>query len=122
VAATVSTGARVVRILATVRCLGAAVLIARPDAVGRAVCGSETVPAAWIIRLLGARLLGQGAAELGWPTRTVVLGGSLVDATHGASMVAATALFPSYRRAAVASAAVAGVSAALGAAVSGALG
>jgi hypothetical protein len=103
----------VVRALAALRCVEAAALLTRPGTIGRAIAGRDPVPAAWVLRLLGARMLAQGAVELAWPVRAVVRTGSVVDATHAASMIGAAAALPTYRRAAVASAVIAAVSAAV---------
>lgn len=67
--------------------------------------GPGARPPAWLVRLLGGRILAQGAAELLVPKRQLVLVGSAVDLTHGASMVAAAVRLPAYRRAATVSAA-----------------
>jgi hypothetical protein len=63
------------------------------------------------VRLLGARYLAQAAAELGRPTREVWLAASAVDTMHAATMVAAAFTWPSYRRAAAVSGALALLSA-----------
>ena len=81
----------------------------------RKITGDRGVPPAWIVRLLGARLLVQGAPEALRPSSTVLRLGVLVDLTHAASMLAAGRVWPRYRRAALASAAAAGASAVAGA-------
>lgn len=88
-------------------------LLARPDAVTGLIAGGETRPPAWLVRVLGGRLLAQGLLECTRPCRGVVLAGAAVDAAHATSMVTAAVLLPAYRRTAVASAAEAMVSAAL---------
>lgn len=93
-----------------------AVLLARPRQIARFVAGPGTAPPSWIVRLLGARYLAQAAAELGRPTRAVWLTMSAIDGIHAASMIAAAALQPSYRRPAVGNAVVATGSAAVTAA------
>jgi hypothetical protein len=115
------TAARVVRALAVLRCAEAAVLLIRPRPVGRAISGRDPLPAVWVIRLLGARMLAQGAVELAWPTRQVVLAGSAVDAGHAASMIGAAAALPTHRRTAMASAIVAGTSAVVAGTLGGGL-
>ncbi|MDQ6849449.1 MAG: hypothetical protein M3070_05640 [Actinomycetota bacterium] len=91
-------------------------LLARPETLARAAGGrTARVPAPWIPRLLGGRLLAQGVIASWRPSRTVALGGAAVDAAHSLSMVAAAVAFPQYRRIALASAALAGLSAGIGA-------
>lgn len=89
--------------------LGAA-LVLRPEATSRALSGGAPVPDDWIVRVLGARLLAQGMAEIVRPRRLVVLAGAAADALHGLSMLAAAAYFPRYRRVALVSGALAGTS------------
>jgi hypothetical protein len=92
-----------------------ALLIARPEAVARACSGApNAVPQAWIVRLLGARMLLQALVEAARPRRRILDGGIATDAAHGASMVALAAASRRYRRPAAISAAAAGVSALLG--------
>jgi hypothetical protein len=112
----------VVRALAALRCVEAAALLTRPGTIGRAIAGRDPVPAAWVLRLLGARMLAQGVVELAWPVREVVLTGTVVDASHAASMVGAAAVLPTHRRAAIASAVVATASAVVAGTLAGALG
>jgi hypothetical protein len=90
-----------------------AVLLAWPHRVGTAVTPvAETVPAPWVVRLLGARMLAQGAIELARPARGILLLGGATDALHAASMVGLAAFDSRYRRPALTSAAVAGSNAA----------
>ncbi len=100
----------------------AATLLARPARVVRLVCGPDDSPPIWITRLLGARVLAQAAAELARPSRSLLRLGAAVDATHAASMFAAAAVLPAYRRPALASAAAATAAAVAGAAVARGLG
>ena len=104
-----------VRALALERCLSGAVLLTRPATVSHRVAGGEPTPPVWLVRVLGARLLAQGIIVLIRPTRSVVLAGIMVDATHALSMIGAAAVWPTYRRSAAASAAEAAVSAVLAA-------
>jgi hypothetical protein len=95
--------------------IGAAML-ARPVVASRMVGahGAER-PNPTIVRVLGGRQLLQGAAVLALPARSFVLiGGSIIDMLHASSMLAASALWPRYRRAGSASAVIAGTSAAAG--------
>ena len=64
-----------------------------------------------MIRILGGRQLLQGTAVLIRPTALLVIGGLAVDVLHATTMLAAAAIWPGYRRAALASAAIAGTSA-----------
>jgi hypothetical protein len=73
--------------------------------------GGRRSPPAWLVRILGARYLIQGATVLIAPGRPVVIVATAVDATHAASMIAAACLWPAYRRPAGLSAAVATASA-----------
>jgi hypothetical protein len=55
----------------------------------------------WLIRLFGARLVGQGCLLLLRPTDEVIGLGSAVDALHGTSMLVAAIVKPEYRRSAL---------------------
>ena len=103
---------------ATIGVLGAAMLIG-PDAVAGLVSSGASSPNPVIVRWLGARQLVQGVAVVARPTRRFLLaGGSVVDALHAASMVAAARWWPRYRQPALASAAVAAGSAVVGGLIS----
>lgn len=102
---------RGVRILAGARGLEAAVLLTRPQAVGGLVGGAHATPPAWVLRMLGGRLLVQCLVEIIRPAKAVVALGAVVDLTHAASMLAAARWLPNYRRPALASAAEAAASA-----------
>lgn len=71
-------------------------------------------PSTWIIRLLGLRTLVQGLMQLTRPQRTTFAVCAAVDLTHAASMLLAAQAWPTYRRAALLSAAGAGLSAVVG--------
>jgi hypothetical protein len=88
-------------------------LLGVPDAVTGRIAGDQPRPPTTLIRVLGARLLIQGLVECIWPRRSVVRAGAAVDTAHTASMIAAAALLPAYRRTAIASAAEATASAVL---------
>lgn len=103
-----------VRALAGAHAGQAAVLLTQPPGLLRTTLGDRGVPPAWIMRVLGARLLAQAAAESASPNRNIVRLGVLVDLTHAATMLAAALVWPRYRRAALASAGSAGVSALAG--------
>jgi hypothetical protein len=90
------------------------VLLGWPGPVGRALTGRhETVPPRWVVRVLGGRLVAQGAVSLARPTATVALGSAGVDAAHAASMYALAAATRQYRRAALINAAAATATAAV---------
>jgi hypothetical protein len=109
------TATAIVRASALERCLTGTLLLGVPDAVTGGIASEQPRPPAWLVRVLGGRLLVQGLLEYMWPRRSVVLAGAAVDTAHAASMVAAAALLPAYRRTAIASAAEATLSAVLGA-------
>jgi hypothetical protein len=92
---------------------GGALLVARPGEVGRAVSsGGGRPPAPAVVRLLGARMLAQGIVVALFPRRRVCRAAGVVDGAHAASMLGLAAVTATYRRAALASAGVAVVSAA----------
>lgn len=94
--------------------LGAAALL-RPKSVAGLVSSGSSAPNPVIVQVLGGRQLLQGVAVLVRPDRRLmVTGGSIVDVLHAGSMIAAARWWPRYRRPALASAAVAGISAAAG--------
>lgn len=93
----------------------AALLLAAPPAALHMVAGDRGVPPTWLVRVLGARTLVQGAAEAVRPTPGVLRLGVAVDMTHAASMLFAASRGPRYRRAAWASAGAAASSALAGA-------
>ncbi len=103
-----------VRALPVAQCCAGVLLATRPERVAHAVSGAAGVPAPWVVRLLGVRLLGQGIVVSAWPRPGTVALSAAVDATHGASMVLA-AISPRFRRAALISAAAALGSAAISA-------
>jgi hypothetical protein len=86
-------------------------LLAVPERVGELAAGGGARPDPRIVRLLGARMAAQGAALLVRPSAGAWRLAAAVDAAHGSSMVGLAVLSPRYRRPALVSAAVAGVSA-----------
>lgn len=99
--------------LPTAQCVAGAVLLTRPEPMGRALSGAATTaPPRSVVRLLGFRLLVQGAATLAFPGPEANGVSAAVDATHGASMLLVAAVSRRYRRAALINAAVALASAA----------
>ena len=88
-------------------------LLLYPDGVARVVCGGGRRPPARVVRLLGARTLGQQALVLVRPDREVVLAGAAVDLLHALSLAPAVLVWPRHARSAAVSGAVALASAAL---------
>ena len=78
-------------------------------------------PPTWILRLLGIRMLAQGLVEIVAPRRLTFGVCAGIDATHAVSMLAAARIWPTYRRAALLSAAAAGLSAVVGVAAAASL-
>lgn len=107
----------VVRTSAIERCVTGVLLLGRADAITGLIAGDQSRPPAWLVRVLGVRLLAQGLLEYTYPRRMVVLAGAAVDAAHAASMVMAAIIRPAYRRTAAVSAAEATVSAVVGGAL-----
>ena len=103
------------RIWAAATATAGAVALLRPHTVAGLVSGRAPAPDATVVRVLGGRQLLQGTAVLIRPTPLLVIGCLAVDVLHATSMVAAAVIWPGYRRAALASAAVAGTSAVTGA-------
>ena len=100
------------RTVAAAQVATGALAAARPDAVLGLVDRHRAGPPAWLVRVLGGRMVLQGVAEIALDDPSVLVGGALVDATHAASMLATAAVSPRFRRPALVSAAVAGASAA----------
>lgn len=90
-----------------------ALLLTVPSAVVAAVGGGPTPPPSLVVRVLGARQVGQGLALLLRPAKATVTASAAVDGLHALTMVVAAVRWPGYRRAAAASGAVAIVSGAL---------
>jgi hypothetical protein len=109
------TGRRLTRLVAVPGALWGAVMLLRPEDLTRSVCGGGPEPAAWIVRVLGARLLAQNVVTFVRPTREVVLAGAATDALHAASMVAARVRWPEHARPIWVSGSTSAASAALGA-------
>ena len=105
------------RALATVNLAEGSELLTRPQAVARRVAGPGAEPASWIVRLLGARHIGQGALLLAFPRRKVLAAAAVIDLVHAASMVLLAAVEPRFGPAARASAAAATASAVVAAAI-----
>ena len=102
---------RVATVVSALGCVVGGMLLIRPAPVARAVGGRGSPPPPWAVRLLGGRLLVQGAAALYWPSPAMARADAAVDAVHGASMLAVATVSTRYRRAALTSAASAAASA-----------
>jgi len=95
------------RITGAAEALAGAALATRPVTV--AALAGGTPPPLWIVRVLGARMVAQGVLEIARPAPAVAMGGAVVDGSHALSMVAAAVLSRRFRRPALASAALAGL-------------
>ena len=114
-----ATGRRVTRLVAVPGALWGAAMLLRPGGVTRSVCGGGAEPAAWIVRVLGARLVAQNVVTFVRPTREVVLAGAAADALHAASMVPARVRWPEHARPIWVSGSTSVVSATVGALTAG---
>ena len=94
-----------VLVLAGAHTAQAAILFTQPPSVLRRVAGDQDVPPSWIMRVLGVRVLVQGAAEMLSRRPMALRISAFVDLTHAASMFVAAKVWPRYRRAALVSAA-----------------
>lgn len=90
-----------------------AVLLIDPEVAVQAVCGDGPRPPTWIVRVLGARRLAQELLVISLPRRETALAAAGTDTLHLASMLAACALVPEHRRAALTTAGIAAGSAAV---------
>ena len=93
-----STRHALTRAVAAPLALSGSVLLVRPERVARAVRGDGREPSAWVVRVLGGRVLALQTAVLLHPTRGMVLAGVVADALHAASMVPAGLAWAAYRR------------------------
>ncbi|MGI8903362.1 MAG: hypothetical protein ACR2IP_06850 [Solirubrobacteraceae bacterium] len=94
--------------LTLVRAAWGAALLLAPGTVLRAAPHQQIDhPARTVARVLGARDLAQAAVISRRPTRTWILAGTGVDATHATTMVALALLKPNRRTLALSSAATA---------------
>ena len=110
---------RLLRVVGVGSTLYGAVLLTAPRAAVGVLGRRVAQPPSWIVRMLGARQIGQGAALLLRPTPATVIASAATDGLHAATMVAAALRWPRYRRVAVASGAVALVSGVLAAVSAG---
>jgi hypothetical protein len=98
---------RLLRAVGAGSALYGTLLLAVPRTAVAAVGGGLTPPPSLVVRVLGARQVGQGLALLLRPAKATVVASAAVDGLHALTMVAAAVRWPGYRRAAVASGAVA---------------
>jgi hypothetical protein len=105
-----STGNRAARVLGIAQAGVGTAMVLAPRFVSGLPRGA--VAPAPIVRVLGARSVGQGVVTAIRADRTTLALGAAVDITHLASMVALAAVSPRWRRTAFGSAALAAVSAA----------
>ena len=96
--------------------VGVAFLV-RPHALAGLGTGGRHTPDNTVVRVLGGRQLLQGALITRTPTPLLVVGGTVTDALHAASMLAVAAFWPRYRKAALTSATIAGASGIVGATI-----
>ena len=89
------------------RAAWALALLAAPDRVLHAVDAPVTPSGRRVVRILGARHLGQAAALALRPGARTRRWSRRIDEAHGASMVMLAASSPSYRRAGLTSSALA---------------
>lgn len=109
------------RSIGALNTLSGLALLARPERVVETFTAGRGVPASEVVRALGGRLTAQGALLMGRPRHRVVALCAAVDLLHATSMYALAAADERYRRAALASAAVATVSGVLTASTARAL-
>jgi hypothetical protein len=101
-----------VRAIALADCAAGFALLSGPTAIAGLVAGGARPPTT-VVRLLGARLIGQGAAQLLHPAKGTARLAAAIEGAHGASMVGLAVISPRYRRPAVIAAAVAAASLAM---------
>jgi hypothetical protein len=87
-------------------------LLIRPHRLATLASFGGRCPANWLVRLLGGRMLAQSALELATGDRRVLRLSAAIDVLHAVSMLAVAARRTRYRRVALASAGLAGASAA----------
>ncbi len=102
------------RLLAGAHLLQAVALLGPSSRAVRRLTRDQNTPPTWILRVLGARILLQAAPEAVAPQRGLLQLGIGVDLIHATSMLAAARTWPTYRRAALISAASAAASAMAG--------
>jgi hypothetical protein len=85
-----------------------AVQLAFPEQVLAALAPHRPQPPAWVVRLLGGRMLAQYIGVAVAPDRQVVALSSAVEGGHAASMLLLAAVRPARRRVGLVSAGIAG--------------
>lgn len=98
------------RIVGAVQVAVGATMLLVPERVADMTAGRGTPAAPSIVRLLGARIAGQGALTAARPSRWALECGAGVDGLHAASMLVLAVLAPRYRHTALVSAGVAAAS------------
>jgi hypothetical protein len=88
------------RAAAAARAVWGLVLAVAPARAATLASAGHPEPRAWVVRVLGLRLLVQCVWVLLSPSRARVLTAAAVDAVHAASMAGVAARWPAYRRAA----------------------
>jgi hypothetical protein len=96
------------RTYSVVQTLLAVVLLVAPRAVISIAAGGARPAPAWLVRLLGVRLLFQGCLLAKRPTATIVAAEASVEAAHGLTMLGLAHFAPEVRRTALGAAALAG--------------
>ena len=110
---------RMQRAVPLLQAVTGALLLARPEALVALVSGDGARPASWIVRVLGARMTGQGCVIAARPHRTLLIAGVAADLAHALSMVWIAREAPRYQRPATASALTAAAFAGASAATAG---
>jgi len=104
-----------IRALGGVQLIVGLALLLQPRRVAAAVAGGHRRPVAgWLVRVLGARSVAQGAVLIARPTADLAMAGAAVDATHALSMIPFCGSHARHRRAAFASGATAAALSAAG--------
>jgi catechol 2,3-dioxygenase-like lactoylglutathione lyase family enzyme len=83
---TVSIERTLARLLSVAAAVAGLTLLVRPRRVVAAVCPEFPESRIWLVRVLGARMVGQHAAVLAFPERPVVRVSAAVDLVHAATM------------------------------------
>jgi hypothetical protein len=96
------------RTYAVTQILVSVVLLVVPRAVVSLVAGGDQQAPAWLVRLLGVRLLFQGCLLARRPTATIVAAEAGVEAAHGLTMLGLAHVVPEVRPTASRAAALAG--------------
>jgi hypothetical protein len=84
-----------------------AFLLVRPHPISRKIAGGQSTAPTWLVRLLGARLLGQGCWLLVRDSDASLAVGCIIEALHASTMVTAAIVAPRYRRSALTATALA---------------